>query len=324
MFEATGLSKRLNDRRGDICDDAVVQRVVKEFDPEIVFHLAAQSIVREGYRDPVRTYLTNVVGTASVLNACRFAPSLRGVIVVTSDKCYENREWVWPYREEDRLGGADPYSSSKACAEIVTAAFRRSYYERGDTPVGIATARAGNVIGGGDWARDRLVPDLARAAATRQPARIRNPDSVRPWQHVIEPLGGYLSLAAHLIADPSRYSGAWNFGPTPDSVQTVKAVVTKLAACWKGRLSWEEDAAPHPHEARRLLLDSSRAASDLGWNGVLSLDEALELTTAWYDAHDDDPHSLEELTRSQISHYLEIVSSSQTPSKALPPMWGMG
>jgi CDP-glucose 4,6-dehydratase len=318
MFEAADVAACLADHRGDIRDGASVRRVVEEFDPEIVFHLAAQAIVRESYHDPVGTYATNVVGTAAVLNACRFAPSLRAIVVVTSDKCYENLDKLSGYRESDRLGGFDPYSSSKACAELVSNAFRHSYFQDAKPDVGVATARAGNVIGGGDWAADRLVPDLARAASAAQPALIRNPAAVRPWQHVLEPLCGYLSLAAHLISDARSYAGAWNFGPAVDSFQTVESVAKTLGKHWKGRLEWTIDARAHPHEAARLLLDSNKAAAQLGWHPALPFEDALRLTAEWYDAYPDSPITLRRLTESQIAYYTEAVSSRHNSTLSIP------
>lgn len=304
MFEAARVTELVTDHRGDIRDTYEINKVVEAFDPEIVFHLAAQAIVREGYRSPVETYATNVVGTAALLDACRRAPSLRAIVVVTSDKCYENNSWVWPYRESDRLGGFDPYSSSKACAELVSEAFRRSYFADASPPVGLATARAGNVIGGGDWGRDRLIPDLARAACADQPAIIRNPAAVRPWQHVVEPLAGYLQLAHRLSVDATRYSGGWNFGPSSESFLTVECVVAKFAAHWNGRLKWSIDTDHHPHEAPRLLLDSSKAAEALQWRPRMSLDQAIELTATWYAAaHRNDAH-LQVLAASQIEQYM--------------------
>jgi CDP-glucose 4,6-dehydratase len=303
LFEAADVGACLADHRGDVRDVAAVRSVVAAFDPQVVFHLAAQSLVRQGYRDPVETYATNVVGAAAVLDACRRAPSLRAVVCITSDKCYENREWVWGYRESDRLGGFDPYSSSKACVEIVTDAFRRSYFDDAVPQVGIATARAGNVIGGGDWAEDRLVPDLARAVAAGHVAIIRNPRAVRPWQHVVEPLAGYITLAQRLGDDPRQYSGAWNFGPAASSLESVEAVVALLGDCWQGRLRWSIDSGKHPHEAGRLTLESSKAANGLKWTPRLALKDSLRLTAEWYDAYQANRGGLRKLTEAQIAYY---------------------
>ena len=303
MFDVVGIGELIDDQRGDIRDVVKVRRLVEQFDPEIVFHLAAQAIVRESYRDPVETFSTNVVGTASVLDACRHAPSVRAVIVVTSDKCYENQDWVWGYREIDPLGGYDPYSSSKACAELVASAFHRSYFREPTRHVGIATARAGNVIGGGDWAADRLVPDLARATAADEPALIRNPIAVRPWQHVMEPLAGYLTLALHLLTNARRYAGSWNFGPAATAMQPVETVIAKLAYLWGGRLRWSVDGNTNPHESARLTLDSSKAALELNWRPRLGLDDTLRLAVEWYDACRRRDEDMRRITESQIAYY---------------------
>jgi CDP-glucose 4,6-dehydratase len=303
MFVTARAGEGLADFRGDVRNAGSLGEVFARFDPEVVFHLAAQSIVREGYRAPVETYATNVVGTATVLDACRRASSVRAIVVASSDKCYENRNWIWGYRENDPLGGFDPYSSSKACTEFVCAAFRQSFFEQASPRIGLATARAGNVIGGGDWARDRLVPDLARAANGGQRAMIRNPAAVRPWQHVLEPLGGYLELARRLYADASAYSGSWNFGPSPASMQMVESVVTRLAKHWQGSLNWAIDGGSHPHEAGRLLLDSSKAAHDLGWRARLTFEETIGITADWYAAARDEGTDLRRLTEAQIDSY---------------------
>ena len=307
LFEAANVAACVTDRRGNICDVTAVRAVIEEFQPEFVFHLAAQSIVRESYREPVETYATNVVGTASLLDACRRTSSVRAIVVVTSDKCYENNNWVWGYRENDRIGGFDPYSSSKACAELVSDAFRRSYFASSSRSVGIATARAGNVIGGGDWAADRLVPDLVRAMASGRPAVIRNPGAVRPWQHVLDPLWGYLLLALELADDASAFSGSWNFGPASDSVETVESVVIRLANQWKGRLKWSIDDRDHPHEAARLILDSSKAASALHWRPLLNLDDVLTFSAGWYEACLRKDVDLFSLSESQIASYTKLI-----------------
>ncbi len=310
LFAAAAIDEGIDDGRGDVTDAAALRRQMDAFDPEIVFHLAAMAIVRRGYREPLATYATNVVGTAALLDACRHAASLRAIVCVTSDKCYENREWVWPYRENDRLGGYDPYSSSKACAELVTQAYRRSFFDE-QIGVGIGTARAGNVIGGGDWAEDRLVPDLVRALAAAETANIRRPGAVRPWQHVLEPLSGYLQLAQALSADPKRYEGAWNFGPDPSSFQTVEAVVAALARRWGGDLRWQVDGGEHPHEAARLVLDSSRANQELGWQPRLPLADALAWTAEWYEAWRTGSDGLRALCEAQIARYCAEDDKSQ-------------
>ena len=307
FFVSARVGELLADHRGDIRDAPATRRVIEAFDPEVVFHLAAQPIVKEGYRAPVDTYATNVVGTASVLEACRHAPSLAAVVVVTTDKCYENREWDRGYVETDALGGHDPYSNSKACAELVSDAFRRSYFSGDARTVGIATARAGNVIGGGDWAADRLIPDLVRAAMAGTEALIRNPGATRPWQHVLEPLHGYLLLAEALLDDPARHAEAWNFGPDAGGDRAVRDVVESLAARWQGRLRWRLDTAEHPHEAGKLMLDSAKAHARLAWKPRLALDDALALTADWYARYMGGGADLRAESEAQIRHYAGLA-----------------
>ena len=299
----------IEDLRGDIRDAASLNKAMHHFAPEVVFHLAAQPLVRYSYEDPIGTYETNVIGTARVLDAVRHCPSVRAVVSVTTDKCYENREWLWGYRETDPLGGYDPYSSSKACAEIVSAAFRSSYFPPGGLnqpdghTTGIATARAGNVIGGGDWSVDRLLPDLIRGFSSGQPVPIRRPHSIRPWQHVLEPVHGYILLAEHLLTnDAARYATAFNFGPHEDDAQPVQWIVEKMTQFWGGNASWVLDHDPSVHEAGYLKLDASRARAELGWQPRLRLETALEWLVTWYKAalaHND----LQALTLGQISEY---------------------
>jgi CDP-glucose 4,6-dehydratase len=274
-----------------------------------VFHLAAQPIVRRSYRDPVETFGTNVMGTVSVLEMVRSLPSVRAVVIVTSDKCYENREWLWGYRENEALGGRDPYSASKACAELVTAAYLRSYFGGADRSVGVATVRAGNVIGGGDWAEDRLVPDAIRAVQRGEALVLRNPASVRPWQHVLEPLAGYLMLAERLHEDGPNWSGAWNFGPRDEDVVPVANLAELLFKHW-GEGRWSTASEPRaPHEAGCLKLDCSKARHVLGWRPHLALEEAARLTTVWYwkaatATIDSDMYCL---TAEQISGYEALL-----------------
>ena len=280
LFGLARLPEVLTHVEGDIRDRALVNRVMRDASPEIVLHLAAQSLVRPSYDDPLGTWETNVMGTAHLLDAARHVTDLRAVLVVTSDKCYENREWVWGYRESDAMGGHDPYSASKGAAELLTASWRRSFFADGS--VGVATARAGNVIGGGDWARDRLVPDAIRAFSTQTPLRLRNPGSTRPWQHVLEPLAGYLTLAQALCERPAEHAEGWNFGPDAAGTATVARVVDGLVKNWGGDARWEHVGAPSLHEARALSLDCAKARAQLGWRPRLSLDEALAWTVAWY------------------------------------------
>lgn len=309
FFAAARVADALADIRGDIRDAASTRAAIESFDPQVLFHLAAQPIVRESYRAPVDTYATNVVGTAAVLDACRYAQSLRAIVVVTTDKCYENRAWAWGYRETDALGGHDPYSSSKACVELLCDSFRRSYFAARSTACGLATARAGNVIGGGDWAPDRLVPDLVRAALGGGETLLRNPHATRPWQHVLEPLHGYLLLAQRLLAAPESYSEAWNFGPAAGDNQTVATVVAKLATFWPDRLRWRVDGSPQPHEAASLQLDSAKAASLLGWKPRLALDDAVRLTAEWYREFASGQPSLRETTEAQIRYYCALAEA---------------
>lgn len=308
LFELAGLADKSASHFGSIVDPEIVERVVAETRPTVILHLAAQALVRPSYEDPAATFATNVVGTANVLNAARSAPELRAVVSVTSDKCYENREWEWGYRESEPMGGHDPYSASKGCAEIVTAAMRRSYFESASPPedgagagiaVGVGTARAGNVIGGGDWARDRLIPDIVRAFGAGQEVVIRRPDAIRPWQHVLEPLSGYLVLAQHLAQ--GRAAEAWNFGPSEDDARPVSWIVERMAERWGDGASWrvERDG---PHEATLLKLDCSKARNQLGWRPRLSLETTIDWLIDWYKAQLAG-EDMEELTLRQIADY---------------------
>ncbi len=302
VFELARLAETMTSVTGDIRDPDAVAKVVEQSQPEVVFHLAAQSLVRRSYRDPVYTYATNVMGTVHLLEACRHVDSVRAVVIVTSDKCYENREWLWGYRENEAMGGSDPYSSSKGAAEIVTAAFRRSFFPA-DGPTGVASARAGNVIGGGDWSEDRLLPDIVRGADAGTDVLIRNPASTRPWQHVLEPLSGYLLLAQRVYGDHAFAQG-YNFGPAAADTRSVGEVsqrfVKELGA---GRLVLGKPDASAPHEARLLALDCSKARIELGWKPRLDLDAALGMTAAWYRAHRERPGSEREMLDRQIDEY---------------------
>ncbi|WP_263139192.1 CDP-glucose 4,6-dehydratase [Pseudomonas sp. RIT-PI-AD] len=283
LWRAARLDQVLGSEIGDIRDAQRLRDSLCAAQPEVVFHLAAQPLVRASYRDPLATYSTNVMGTAHLLEAVRACPSVRAVVVVTTDKCYENREWLWPYRESDSLGGHDPYSSSKACTELVCAAYRASFLaERG---VALATARAGNVLGGGDWSADRLVPDVLRAWSAGDEVVLRHPQATRPWQHVLDPLAGYLQLAQALCGEtPAAFAQGWNFGPDAQGVSSVATLVEKLAALWQGSPRWRVDAAPGVHEATLLTLDSSLARQRLGWQPHWTLEQALRLTCDWQRA----------------------------------------
>jgi CDP-glucose 4,6-dehydratase len=303
LFTAAALESAIDTTYVDIRDAEAVTDTMRRLQPEIVFHLAAQSLVRLSYDEPVATYATNVMGTVHVLAATDATMSVRSVVVVTSDKCYENREWLWAYREHDRLGGHDPYSSSKACAELVTAAWRRSFYgSSAARRMGIATVRAGNVFGGGDWAEDRLVPDCMRALAERRPIGIRNPRSIRPWQHVLDPLRGYLMLAERLWEEPQVYGAAWNFGPADEDIRPVAWIASRIVQLWGEDASWQGAAGDPRHEATLLKVDSANSRARLGWSQHLPLDVGLEWTVDWYRAHSRG-ESARDLTESQIDRF---------------------
>lgn len=281
LFVAGGVAGDVHHAIGDIRDYAALKRVVDEAKPSVVIHMAAQSLVRRSYQEPVETYATNVMGTVHLLEAIRGLGGVDAVVVVTSDKVYENTGHGERHLEGDRLGGYDPYSSSKACAELLTAAYRRSFFGR-EGSAAVASVRAGNVIGGGDWAQDRLVPDAIRAFSTGESLRIRSPRAVRPWQHVLDAITGYLALAERLASKSADYSGAWNFGPTQDSEVPVETVVSKLVALWGGSAQWAIEPGDHPHESACLRLDSSKSLEKLGWRPSFDLDESLRLTFEWY------------------------------------------
>lgn len=267
---------------GDICDYEAVQKVVSSFKPEIVIHMAAQPLVRYSYKNPIETFATNVMGTVHLLEAIRQTGSVKAIVNVTTDKCYENKEWVWGYREDEPMGGFDPYSSSKGCSELVTSAYRRSYFS--ETGIALATARAGNVIGGGDWAEDRLIPDILRAFEMQQPVVIRNPNSTRPWQHVLEPLSGYLTIAERLWESPKAYAEGWNFGPREEDARPVDWIVDRMAGKWGDGASCKIDGGDHLHEANYLKLDISKARHRLSWSPRWALDEALDKIVEWHQA----------------------------------------
>jgi CDP-glucose 4,6-dehydratase len=283
FYEALNLGSLIESNIGDIRDGAALRSAILSFKPEIVFHLAAQPLVRQSYDDPIETFQTNVIGTVNLLEAVRAQPSIKAVVNITTDKCYKNFEWAWPYREADPLGGHDPYASSKACSELVTESYRQSFFE-GEN-VGIATARAGNVIGGGDWSEDRLVPDVIRAIEGRETLLIRSPNALRPWQHVIDPLAGYLKLAEKLYRFPQEYSSAWNFGPAVGSELTVQQIIDRILSADLG-LKVEILKDDSKHEATLLKLDSSKAITRLNWRPVWSIEDALGKTFDWYAAKD--------------------------------------
>ena len=305
LFEKARVSAGMTSVIGDIRDGAKLLTTVREAKPDVVIHMAAQPLVRRSYADPVETYSTNVMGTVHLLEAVRACESVRAVVNITTDKCYENREWLWPYRENEAMGGYDPYSSSKGCAELVTAAYRNSYFNAQShdrQQLFLASARAGNVIGGGDWSEDRLVPDVLGAFSRGEPAMIRNPNAVRPWQHVLEPLRGYLTLAERLFTGGASYAEAFNFGPHAEDAQPVEWIVRQLAAKWGDSALWQVDGATHPHEASLLQLDVTKASHRLAWRPALNLDAGLQLTVDWARANQEgqDMHTF---TLAQINGY---------------------
>lgn len=309
LFQKARVAEGMDSVIGDIRDLARLQAAMRAAAPEIVIHMAAQPLVRYSYANPVETYATNVMGTVHVLEAARASPDLKSIVAVTSDKCYENREWVWGYRETDPMGGFDPYSNSKGCAELVCAAFRSSYFNPANHArhgVGLATARAGNVIGGGDWAADRLVPDILAAFQRGEPVMIRSPRAIRPWQHVLEPLRGYLTLAERLVQDGPAHAEGWNFGPDDDGAQPVEWIARQLAEHWGRGATWTLDQNEHPHEAGYLKLDISKARMRLSWQPALQLAQALEMTVQWAQRVQGGEDA-RTVTLEQISAYRTIV-----------------
>lgn len=310
LYEVAAVGEGMGSILGDIRDPATVDDAFRAARPRVVFHMAAQSLVRRSYVEPVATYATNVMGTAHVLEAARAVPEVEAVLVVTSDKCYENRGLERGYREDDPMGGFDPYSSSKGCAELLTAAWRRSFFAG---HAAVATARAGNVIGGGDWAEDRLVPDLVRAAYRGEPAVLRNPGAVRPWQHVLDPLRGYLLLGERLLSDGDAVAEGWNFGPADDDAVTVRELAERMARTWDRVRTVEAEDGSGPHEAHFLKLDHRKAGTRLGWEPLLDLDRSVELTAGWYREHHRDPDAAPELVARQIDDYTKRATRAVVP-----------
>ncbi|HUW84743.1 MAG TPA: CDP-glucose 4,6-dehydratase [Phycisphaerae bacterium] len=318
LFDEARIGELVDDHRGDVRDAERLAKLIGRVEPEVIFHLAAQAVVRESYRRPKETFDVNVGGTVNVLEAARTCPSVRAVVVVTSDKCYENREWVHAYRETDRLGGRDPYSASKAAAELVAIAYRRSLL--GPSGIAVATARAGNVIGGGDWAADRIVPDAVRALMQGQAIPVRSPDSVRPWQHVLDPLRGYLTLAARLMTEAGldvslmQHAEAWNFGPSLDGCRTVRELVELLLAEWGGG-KWQDHSTSQmqrPHEAGLLMLSCAKAYRHLGWRTRWAFAEAVGHTARWYRRWLEDGPA-RNLCLEQIAEYMAAAPPSGHP-----------
>ena len=302
LFEVANVAEGMHSVEGDVRDLDGLKKMLKSCRPEIIIHMAAQALVRSSYDNPVETYATNVMGTVNLLEAVRHSDGVRVVLNITSDKCYDNQEWVWAYRENEPMGGHDPYSSSKGCAELVTKAYRESYFSDGEQNCALASARAGNVIGGGDWATDRLIPDIIRAFTQSSTVVIRSPNAIRPWQHVLEPLNGYLTLVENLCEQGSEYAGGWNFGPAEQGAMPVEWIVAKMIEAWGEGASYELDTGTQVHEANYLKLDSSKARSLLGWAPKLDLSQALEWLTEWYKIcrQGEDMHAY---TLSQIHTY---------------------
>lgn len=305
LYRLAKVDELMESNIADIRDQAKLGAAMARAKPEIVFHMAAQPLVRDSYKVPVDTYGINVMGTVNILEAVRASSSVRAVVNVTTDKCYENREWIWGYRENEPLGGYDPYSSSKACSELVTAAYRNSYFHSSryeNHGVGMATARAGNVIGGGDWATDRLIPDCIRAVLSGDRIVIRNPHAIRPWQHVLEPLSGYLMLAQKLLEDGPGYAEAWNFGPNDADARPVEWLVKEFCAKWGNGASYEVEKGEHPHEASYLKLDCSKAKARLGWQPRWDLEKTMGSIVEWTKAYRD-KNDLRTSCLSQINAY---------------------
>lgn len=301
MYNAAGLSSLFTKSIvGDIRDAQALEQAMKECKPEIVIHMAAQPLVQQSYTDPVGTYATNVMGTVHLLEAARKTDSLKAILNITTDKCYENNEWIWAYRENEPMGGYDPYSSSKGCAELVSSAYRRSFFD--DKGVALATARAGNVIGGGDWAQNRIVPDAMRSFTAGETLMVRNPASIRPWQHVLEPVAGYILLCQQLTLEPSAFKGAWNFGPENSNAQPVSVLANIMSDAWGEKAAWTTDDSVHPHEAHFLKLDSSKANHNLQWKPVWQLDRTLRETVAWYKAWNN-KEDMRQYSLTQIRNY---------------------
>ena len=304
LFQALSLDSVLHDSHiANICDLGRLQNAVAGCKPEIVIHMAAQPLVRYSYANPVETYITNVMGTVNILESTRKIDSVKATVVVTTDKCYENKEWVWGYRENEPMGGLDPYSSSKGCAELVTSAYRQAYFSSLNSINKVASARAGNVIGGGDWSEDRLIPDAIKAFEAGQTLMIRNPLATRPWQHVLEPLSGYLILAQSLYQYGDKFSSAWNFGPKEDDNRSVQEVIASLCEQWGATAKWQQDTSSQPHEAGLLKLDCSKAGRQLCWEPKWNLETAIEKIIQWHKAYQA-KEDMQALTLKQINQYI--------------------
>ncbi len=315
LYDVARVGEGMQSVQGDVRDLPALLRAMQQARPEIVIHMAAQSLVRLSYTAPVDTYATNVMGTVHLLEAVRQTPGVKAVVNVTTDKCYENKEWAWGYRENEPMGGFDPYSNSKGCSELVSAAYRSSFFNAAHYAqhgVALATARAGNVIGGGDWAKDRLIPDILAAFAAGRDVPIRNPHAIRPWQHVLEPLRGYLSLAERLYSEGPAYAEGWNFGPHSDDAKPVEWIVRELAQRWGPGATWQVDAGDHPHEASYLKLDISKAAHALQWHPALRLRQALGLIVEW-TREQQRGADMRAVTQAQIAAYQALALAPPSP-----------
>jgi CDP-glucose 4,6-dehydratase len=310
VFNLTNAKTGMTSITGDVRNLVALSNALAESLAEVVIHMAAQPLVLESYKNPVETYSTNVMGTVNLLEAVRDCPTVRAFVNVTTDKCYENKEWLWSYRENETLGGYDPYSSSKACSELITSSYRNSFFNSNEFPkhlVALASARAGNVIGGGDWSKDRLIPDIIAALSNGQPAIIRNPQAIRPWQHVLEPLNGYLTLAEKLFSSGTTYAEAWNFGPSLEDAKPVSWIAEKITSIWRNGASWISQNLDQPHEASCLTLDTSKAKARLFWRPHLNLEQALNLVVHWHKSLLNE-NNMREVTLTQIKNYQTLIS----------------
>ncbi|HID99636.1 MAG TPA: CDP-glucose 4,6-dehydratase [Thiotrichaceae bacterium] len=308
LFEIASVATGMISIQGDVRDLEQLNTVINQYRPDIVIHLAAQSLVRYAYQHPVETYATNIMGTVNLLEAVKKSTQTKVIVNVTSDKCYDNREWIWGYRENEPMGGSDPYSSSKGCAELITAAYCQSFFNPNtysEHGVAIATARAGNVIGGGDWAQDRLIPDILNSWISKQTVLIRYPNAIRPWQLVLEPLNGYLTLAEHLYEQGTRFNGAWNFGPNDSDAKPVSWIVEQLKALWADQANWELDQTAHPHEAHYLKLDCSKARTQLDWQPKLDIKTALTWVVNWTQAWQTGKN-MRDISEQQIERFMAL------------------
>ena len=305
LYELAKLDELVFSIEGDVRDYEHIKQIIDKNSPDIVFHMAAQSLVRPSYEDPITTYSTNVMGTVNLLEAVRHSNNVKIVINITSDKCYENKEWVWGYRENEPMGGYDPYSNSKGCAELVTSAFRNSFFNSFNS-VALSSVRAGNVIGGGDWATDRLIPDIIRALVKNEPIMIRNPQAIRPWQHVLEPLNGYMTLAEQMWENGQEFAQGWNFGPKDEDTKSVRWIVEYLTKAWTSQGTWQIDQQVQPHEAHYLKLDCSKAKNLLNWSPLINIEQSLEWIILWYNKFYQQKDA-REITLEQIKNYCNLA-----------------